>query len=94
MFNSLQEGVVVLEKPADASSTHSVFFVNELMQTVMNKILESDSSPVESDKAFGNIQSNFANPIMFLYRSEYQQKHTQDTLINKKCSFQDIVGLT
>ena len=94
MFNSLQEGVIVLDKPADGESTRSVFFVNELMQTAMNKILESDSSLEASHKAFENIQTNFSKPIMHVYRSEQQRNSQQETDPQKKYSFQDVVGLT
>lgn len=64
MFNSLQEGVLVIDaKDKDCPDHFQVFFANELMQKLMGKVL--DVKGKLDDKDFKYISDNVAKPIIY-----------------------------
>ena len=62
MFNSLQEGVIVLDQPTAEEPKHRVFFINEIMQTILNMLLPGDDQV--------DLQEHFDFPIFNIYRAE------------------------
>ena len=71
MFNSLQEGVIVFDLPTDDKPSYRVFFINELMQSIMDLLIETARS------SLGKIQSSMDHSIFYVYRSEFNKNQGQ-----------------
>ena len=59
MFNSLQEGVIVLDQPTAVEPSYRVFFINEIMQTILKMLLPGDQSVGLQDHFVLCILNNF-----------------------------------
>ena len=60
MFNSLQEGIIVINSPNDKTADkqkYSVFFANEMMQLLMQELL-GIRTEMKKDMNFAHLSSN------------------------------------
>ena len=64
IFNCLQEGVIVFDRPIDQQSDHRVFFANEIMQSIMKQVLKADQFDLLT------VQAALNQPIFYPYRSD------------------------
>ena len=78
MFNSLQEGVLVIDSETTDADGFQVFFANELMQKLMTKVLDVKASHDEKD--FKNISANVGKPLFYVYRREMANQEKQERM--------------
>ena len=81
MFNSLQEGIIVIDTPASSTSEtkdYALFFINEVQQIIMNKIFKLKQDKPTKNKHTQqdtiHLSRNIKKKVFYEYRSEYEHK--------------------
>ena len=69
MFNSLQEGILVIDV---TGNKHSVFFANDIMQNLVSKVLDQRPKEMKATK-FELLTNKLEEPLMYRYQREEQQ---------------------
>ena len=86
MFDGLQEGVIVFDKPTDDVPVHKVFFVNELMQKILAVVNKEDADVSEI---------GLDDRIFYLHRSESLQNDSGDEVgATPKYSLQQVIEMS